>query len=962
MTKPEAHFHSKLYDKLDDYIKNEDTPFDDVKIEKRTEEGTQADIIIESYLTADFVIEVKRDDKYLLDKEYINQAKEYADSENCELFALCTSDDFFLFDYKDDAVSISDIDWYWLDISDANTSDRTMGGIIPTILHSVEFIYENERLPEQKEKVEVTGLLKPFFNSMWKIYKGVIREEYGKNVEFSEKFEIWVEKNDIDGDDTTQDDIFENVAKQYSYLLVNRILFYDVLRRKTNEAGLSPLHKDRGSSKKIGYEGIFPRMNYMFGQVTEKIDYEPIFESDSELFISIPDDKKTAQVLVSEFVSNIESKKVMEFDEDMLGDIYEELIPEDERKELGQFYTPTDVAETIAKWTLDGLESPKVLDPACGSGTFCVESYKYMNDSLNMSHKEILNSIEYVDINNFPLQLTSFNLSRMDFQNPVNEMGAHNKSFFDLDLSKHKNKYDAVVGNPPYIEYQSIPDIDNAREHLKEYNPRGNKRPIYYNGTEKITKQSDIYTYFITKSVLTLKEGGRLGFIIPSKWLDTKYGEDLQKFLLDNTKLNSIIGFDSRTFEDALVDTVILLVEKCNDEQRRNENNVNIMYLKENMTPDEVLNNVKSNLNPSTGEVLFRDYKNLRFSTMKQETMINRCPEELGKYLMPMNKSIQKSMEDKMLKLSELGEISSGLKTGADKFFFLDDEDMDMFDISDRFIKKCVKSNRYIDGNVATEKSSDYKYLFDVSDFLEENALLDKSLEEIKDSLVSKGYDQAVKYIEWGESQGYNTNAKPSRKDIWFLLDDTDTPNLFIPASFHKDIYTIWNKDNFVANYRLYPIRTNSEIDDKAIFAITNSSFFSISTEVFGRKEGDGALSLMVYESERCLVPDIRDFSDNELLNLRELAEEMINQERNREDIVEDIDQTIIDALSMDINPSDAIKSWDSIMKQRTESTDDVKSMISNSSTYFESELDDWVNNEKYGDDNEDETSLEDFI
>jgi len=75
---PEARFHSKLFDKLDDYIHSEDTPYHDVSIEDRMENGGRADIFVKSNLTESFIIEVKRDDKNPLKREFIAQARDYA--------------------------------------------------------------------------------------------------------------------------------------------------------------------------------------------------------------------------------------------------------------------------------------------------------------------------------------------------------------------------------------------------------------------------------------------------------------------------------------------------------------------------------------------------------------------------------------------------------------------------------------------------------------------------------------------------------------------------------------------------------------------------------------------------------------------------------------------------------------------------------------------------------------------
>ena len=70
----------------------------------------------------------------------------------------------------------------------------------------------------------------------------------------------------------------------------------------------------------------------------------------------------------------IESYKIERLG-DVVGFIYEDLIPGEERHQLGQFYTPKPIAELITRWCVRSPDD-KVLDPGCGSGTFLVEAYK----------------------------------------------------------------------------------------------------------------------------------------------------------------------------------------------------------------------------------------------------------------------------------------------------------------------------------------------------------------------------------------------------------------------------------------------------------------------------------------------------------------------------------------------------------------------------------------------------------
>jgi methylase of polypeptide subunit release factors len=75
-------------------------------------------------------------------------------------------------------------------------------------------------------------------------------------------------------------------------------------------------------------------------------------------------------------------------------------------------------------------------------------------------------------------------------------------------------KFDVIIGNPPYIRGEKIP----------------NKKGIM-NLFETFVGNSDIYVYFIEKSIKLLKNNGILGIITSNKWLRAGYGVNIRGFL-----------------------------------------------------------------------------------------------------------------------------------------------------------------------------------------------------------------------------------------------------------------------------------------------------------------------------------------------------------------------------------------------------------------------------------------------
>jgi type I restriction-modification system DNA methylase subunit len=554
----ESNFKAALMQEIE-----ENDNFDNVEAGKNYNnsdgERREVDILVESRLSASFVIEMKNDQEYLLDREWIAQAAEYSRDLGTEFFVIANSQILYLFDYRNkDIYSYNQIDRYSADIS-----SMTWEKVADELLESVDSLYHNESNLNTEFRTEIISLMRDYFTSVWPSYKKAINNKYRASETFRKKFDKWIKSNNYG--DLEKEEQFEVVSKQYSYILSNRVLFYEVVVNKVQKG---EIHQSRdvdglqslsyGDMDSLSGNQLTGRMNEWFSQMIDKIDYKPVLKIESDLFSEIPTKQKMGQKLIFyiENIAEIVDKGFNEISEDFVGDIYEELLTREERKALGQFYTKPKIANVICEWVTDiEVDKPNILDPACGSGTFPVEMYSILSRDRNMNHQEILDRLYSVDINKFPTHLTALNLAGQDLSSDTKDFKIYNDSFFDF-LQNHPNEtFDCIVGNPPYIGEDELycSGIDenpghnkhkkHFRNHLESYGPKDIKK-----WSRSISKNSDAYVYFLTSCIDRLNEGGRLGFIISNKWLMSKYGKGLQKLLLQYCDIKSIIGFNKNVF------------------------------------------------------------------------------------------------------------------------------------------------------------------------------------------------------------------------------------------------------------------------------------------------------------------------------------------------------------------------------------------------------------------------------
>ncbi|MDX2143215.1 MAG: Eco57I restriction-modification methylase domain-containing protein [Rhodospirillaceae bacterium] len=109
----------------------------------------------------------------------------------------------------------------------------------------------------------------------------------------------------------------------------------------------------------------------------------------------------------------------------------------------------------------------------------------------------------------------------------------------DFLLTSIDGKFDVVVGNPPYVRQELIPDALIA-----EY--RSRYRTIY--------DRADLYIPFIERSLSLLKDGGRLGFICADRWMKNRYGGPLRQFVAADYRLRVYVDmFGTSAFHSEVI-------------------------------------------------------------------------------------------------------------------------------------------------------------------------------------------------------------------------------------------------------------------------------------------------------------------------------------------------------------------------------------------------------------------------
>ncbi len=390
--------------------------------------------------------------------------------------------------------------------------------------------------------------------------------------------------------------------------IIDRLIFIRTLEDKELEAPMLQSVVREDLNKRI-----YKKINLVFRKIDNIYNsklFTPHLCEDLDI-----DDEVLAKVINGLFHSsdNTVHYDFSAIDADVLGNIYEQYLGhilkktdkraklaegKAHRKEQGIYYTPTYVVDYIVKNTVGelakdkkfDLKNIKILDPACGSGSFLMKAFDYLvtldkkkNGEVDQTKLDLTgasatygrkveilkDNIFGVDLDPKAVEIAQLNLllkaaekkhrlptlqenikvgnSLIDDSSIAGERALKWEEQFKGIIAN--GGFDVVIGNPPYIFARSQKFSDAEKK--------------YYYQNYKLQKyQLNTYGLFVEKSYYLLKQGGFFGFIIPNNWLTIETFSSFRDFILKNTSNIQIINFFDKVFEEANVDTCIVLFRK----------------------------------------------------------------------------------------------------------------------------------------------------------------------------------------------------------------------------------------------------------------------------------------------------------------------------------------------------------------------------------------------------------------
>ncbi|MCJ7515568.1 MAG: Eco57I restriction-modification methylase domain-containing protein [Dehalococcoidia bacterium] len=493
-------------------------------------------------------------------------------------------------------------------------------------------------------------------------------------------------------------------------------------------------------------------------------------------------------------------------------------------------------------------------------------------------------------------------------------------------FESEKEGFDIVMGNPPYVRQEAIADPHLPRDKVTVENKKVYKdklaRSVYQafprffgykagsnTAANKIDAKSDLYIYFYLHGLSLLNAKGSFCFITSNSWLDVGYGADLQEFLLKHSHVKLVLDNQvRRTFANADVNSIIVLFSAPDDSATGGLDKI-ARFVMFRVPFEHILSPVIfDEVEEATERRATKEYR--VFPILQKKLLEDGCEvpdeeEEAGKTTGPLIKvaryignkwggkylrapdiywTILERGEGILKPLNTIKEVVYGIKTGANEFFYLDEERIREWEIEEEFFTPVIKSPKECK-----------RILIDPTNLKLNLFMCHKDERELKGTA-------ALEYIKWGESQQYNENASVRGRSCWWHSPYVTGNAVFVKEA-NDSSAVFYNPTHYPIDCRLYC----ANLPD-ITFLFLNSPIAAMMFEIYNRAGlGEGARSLMV--SDYAGVPCLAGTSIE--VDIKKIIEEISSLPPRKLKQVRDaawshLDDAIFEALSLTQGERDA--------------------------------------------------------
>lgn len=444
----------------------------------------------------------------------------------------------------------------------------------------------------------------------------------------------------------------------------------------------------------------------------------------------------------------------------------------------GGYYTPPAIARFLAAWVSEAGE--RVLEPSCGDG-------------------RILSELASLTQHAMGVELLAAEADKARFFAPV-----QNASLFDWWTPTEVGAWDGVAGNPPYIRFGNWPE--SQRTGALELMRAEGLKP---------SRLTNAWVPFVVASTLAVRDGGRVGLVLPAELLQVTYAGQLREYLLEKFTDLTLVTFEKLVF-DGILQEVVLLCGIRGDGPAK----IRTVHL-------------------SNSE----DLASCSFDVPAAPTLFHEHEKWTKYFLAPGEIELLRALrtDPDLTTLGKLASVDVGIVTGRNSFFTFTDQEVERLGLIEHCVPLVSRSAQlvgtmYDDECRALDLQSKHRtWLLNAPDELDDGVL--------------------AEHVRTGEEAGVHLGYKCSIRKPWWRTPSLWVPDLFMLRQIHLAPRMTVNAAAATSTDTVHRVRILGETDPVRLATVFNNSATFAFSEVLGRSYGGGILELEPREAELLPIP-----------------------------------------------------------------------------------------------------------
>ena len=482
----------------------------------------------------------------------------------------------------------------------------------------------------------------------------------------------------------------------------------------------------------------------------------------------------------------------------------------DPDKLRGGYYTSPGLAAWLSSWAIRS-GTDRVLEPSCGDGAFLDAAAGRLEAAgfeVGGGTDQIL-GVEILEVE--AAKARGRLASRYGAQaDRMVETG----DFFDWWKRTKQPSFDAVIGNPPFIRYQSFPEPHRRR--AMEIMQLLGLVP---------NRLTNIWVPFVAAATASLRHGGRLALVLPAELLQVSYAAQLRSFLTDRFRCIHLVACNELFFANAEQEVILLLADGA---RRPSRESICQVTLTEAATVADIVDQPVAELLAGASHKAIEHNSEKWLKYFLSNTQIG------------LMRALRTS--DQTTSLKTFADVNVGVVTGRNQFFVLRRSEIDRLNILDYTVPLVSRSMHLKGARI------------DVSDWLrlakadERVHLLD--LQPFTGSKLTPELDV---YIRQGEQMKFHKGYKCSIREPWYAVPAVWEPDAFVFRQIYDYPRVVLNNAGATATDTVHRMKCRASPEQTV--ANTYTHLTAASAEIEGRSYGGGVLELQPTEATNLLMP-----------------------------------------------------------------------------------------------------------